>query len=713
MDHAAATVAPILLLPLAASAAGSLVAGRRPLAAVWISTCAIVLSFLFSLAVFLDFLGVFATDHRVHRAFTWIDLGTFRIDMGFYIDNMTAVMLLMVSGVSALIHVFSTWYMRDDARLGWFFVQLSLFTAAMLGLTLSDNLLAVFIFWEIMGFCSWSLIGFYREKEAAGDASLKAFMTTRVGDVFFLLGVVAVWSAAGGVSFPEIYRAIDQGAFEGAAHALGLPLATLAALCLLMGTVGKSAQFPLQVWLPDAMMGPTPCSALIHAATMVAAGIYLALRAFPLLEAGGVLPLLAHVGAVTAFLGATMALVQKDLKAVLAYSTISQLGYMALGIGASSHDAAFMHLITHAVFKSCLFLAAGSVIHALHVQDMDRMGGLWRKMRPTGTAMWCCTLAIAGAPLFSGFVSKDRILGDALLLALDEPSLALPAALGFAGAGLTAFYMARMMLLVFHGAPRDPGLHGRLGTERLRWNRNAPLLALSVLTLGAWYCGSLTGQRLVPLAGARVEWIDTLVERPRPGAFAGHESGPLLGGDGGGRGGAGPPARSRYDPDHGLTEARADRVHRVHAYGALASVAAALAGFLLALLMYGARRLSPDPWARALAPWRRALLRRYYMDDLYAGAVVGRGLLPASGLLSRFDAGVLDRWCVDGWEAVNRRAFRLARWFDELWVDRVLVDGAGTGVRFFNTVLRIVQSGRIQAYFVVLLLVLAGYIWTV
>ena len=277
MDYTVGDIAPIVLLPFFAFVLNSFIVKPFTKSAVAISVLAIFGSFIYSLRIFSDFIfNVHSADYHVHKYFNWFDLSyadlVFKVDLGVYLDNMTAVMLLMVSGVATLIHVFSTFYMKEDARFGRFFVYLSLFSAAMLGLVLADNLLLFFCFWEIMGFCSYSLIGFYYEKEEAGDASLKAFMTTRVGDVFFLFGILGIWSVVGSVNLVDIYAGIDAGVFDGVT-ALTIPLATLTAGAIFMGTIGKSAQFPLQVWLPDAMMGPTPCSALIHAATMVAAGV--------------------------------------------------------------------------------------------------------------------------------------------------------------------------------------------------------------------------------------------------------------------------------------------------------------------------------------------------------------------------------------------------------------------------------------------------------
>ena len=513
MEYSILSIAPIFLLPFLAFVLGAVVVSKSQKMAMALSLLGIVGSFVMSLRVFRDFIGVrFATGSYVHRYFHWFDLSAqgleFQVDMGIYLDNMSAIMLLMVTGVAMLIHVFSTWYMAEDPKVGKFFVYLSLFTSAMIGLVLADNLLALFIFWEIMGFCSYSLIGFYHEKEAAGEASLKAFMTTRVGDVILLLGMIALWSAVGSLRYVDIYAAIAQGTLVGKT-VWGISLASFAAFCVFCGTIGKSAQFPLHVWLPDAMMGPTPCSALIHAATMVAAGVYLSLRMYPLMEVGGMTPLIAYVGAMTAFGAALLALVQTDLKAVLAYSTISQLGYMVLGVGVGAYNGAFMHLITHAIFKACLFLSAGSIIHALHVQELPRMGGLRKKLPYTFLAMMACTLAISGMPLFSGFVSKDRILGDALYRAMTDGNYLVPYLLAAVAAGFTAFYMFRMMFLTFFGSPRDQDIYHHCARETLSWNRNLPLLdpgrlyargiflrlSLRVKAMSSWPVSAMSGSR--------------------------------------------------------------------------------------------------------------------------------------------------------------------------------------------------------------------------
>jgi NADH-quinone oxidoreductase subunit L len=738
MEYTVGSIAPIVLAPVVAFVINAFLGRKLPRHGDWLATLSIFVSFIFSARIFGDFVfGKFATDYYVHKTFTWFDLtygaNIWKVDMGIYVDNMAAIMLLMVSGVAFLIHLFSTWYMDHDEKHGRFFIFLPLFTSAMLALVLSDNLFSLFIFWEIMGFCSYSLIGIYNKKEKAGDASLKAFMTTRVGDVFLLLGMVAIWMVIGSVSYVDIYAAIAQGKFAGQA-VMGISLATFAGLCIFLGGMGKSAQFPLHVWLPDAMMGPTPGSALIHAATMVAAGVYLSLRMYPLMVLGDLTWFIAVIGAITAFMAATIALVQTDIKAVLAFSTISQLGYMMIGVGVGSYNAAFMHLITHAIFKACLFLSAGSVIHSIHEQEMPKMGGLRKYLPYTHFAMMCCTLAIAGIPFFSGFVSKDRILGDALyfgFMAGQNPLLAIVPILGFAGAGLTAFYMFRMMFLAFYGENRmhhDEHGHGHgqkdshgheshghdIHHEHLSARQNIPLLILSVFTLGFWFAGTLTGQTFGKVFGAKTEWFKILVDAPKVEKFIDHPREQLGAIDA--RPSVGLPVAvydHHSDTQTGYSGPDPDthKIHTAHTIGAILSIIIAFSGVFLAFLMY--IKKSVKPFAETFSGYTETLKNRYYFDNLYVDILIKKGLLGLNRFLSWFDMGVYDRYAVDGWASVNRVLFKASKWFDNVVVDAIGVDGTGVAVNLFNLVLRIVQSGKIQFYFIVLITVLASYIWTV
>ncbi len=734
MEYTVGSIAPIFLAPVLAFVINAFLGRKLPRQGDWLATLSIFISFIFSARIFGDFVfGKFSTDYFIHKTFTWFDLThgatIWKVDMGIYIDNMAAIMLLMVSGVAFLIHLFSTWYMDHDEKHGRFFVFLPLFTSAMLGLVLSDNLFSLFIFWEIMGFCSYSLIGIYNKKEKAGDASLKAFMTTRVGDVFLLLGMVAIWMVIGSVSYVDIYAAIAEGKFAG--HSvMGISLATFAAICIFLGGMGKSAQFPLHVWLPDAMMGPTPGSALIHAATMVTAGVWVTLRMYPLMVLGDITWFIAVIGAITAFGAATIAVVQTDIKAVLAYSTLSQLGYMMIGVGVGSYNAAFMHIITHAVFKACLFLSAGSIIHTVHEQEMPKMGGLRKYMPYTHFAMMCCTLAIAGIPFFSGFVSKDRILGDALyygFMAGQNPLLAIVPILGFAGAGLTAFYMFRMMFLTFYGENRqhhDDHGHGHghgdhahghdIHHEHLDARQNVPLLILAIFTLGFWFAGTLTGQGFGKVFGAKTEWFKVLVEAPKVEKFIGSMREPF------GKTDTKPALDhpvavydSHSDTQTGYAGPNPDthKIHSAHTIGAIMSIIIAFTGVFIAFLMY--IKKSIKPLADTFPGITTTLQNKYYFDNFYIDVVIKKGLLGLNRFLAWIDMGIYDRYVVDGMAVVNRVLFKASKWFDNVVVDAIGVDGTGVAVNLFNLVLRIVQSGKIQFYFIMLIMVLASYIWTV
>lgn len=393
-----------------------------------------------SLVTFLTALGIALGKVEPPAALSWIDLPGLRIEIGMTLDPLARLMLLMVTGVAFLIHVYSIGYMAEDPGRARFFGELSLFLASMIGIVVSTNFIMMYIFWELVGVSSYLLIGFWFEKNSAADAARKAFLANRVGDFGFLLGILTFWATCGTVAF-------DPGAAHGLA---GNPLATAAALLLFCGCIGKSAQIPLHVWLPDAMEGPTPVSALIHAATMVAAGVYMLCRIFFVLELSPeALSVIAWTGGVTALVAALIATQQNDIKRVLAYSTMSQLGYMVLAVGCADTTAAMFHLTTHGFFKALLFMGAGSVLHALHhEQDIWKMGGIGRKMPLTFLTFIIGAAALAGIPGLSGFFSKEAILQAA---ARSQPILFWMAAFT---AGLTAFYMTRITLVSFLGKPR-------------------------------------------------------------------------------------------------------------------------------------------------------------------------------------------------------------------------------------------------------------------
>jgi NADH-quinone oxidoreductase subunit L len=406
----------------------------------------------------------------------WMDFVGLRIQIGMLIDPLSKMMLLVVTGVGFLIHVFSVGYMAEDPGLGRFFGKLSLFMFSMVGIVVADNLAMMFIFWELVGLSSYLLIGFWFEKPSAAEAAKKAFLTNRIGDFGFMLGILMVWSAFGVVGFGALQAEIAKNA-----GALG-GLATVVALLLFCGCVGKSAQLPLHVWLPDAMEGPTPVSALIHAATMVAAGVYMLCRIYFILELSPVaLEVIAGIGCATAVFAAVVATQQNDIKRILAYSTLSQLGYMVMAVGSGGPTAAMFHLSTHAFFKALLFLGAASVIHAVHhEQDIWKMGGLWKKIPVTFWTFLAGTLALAGVWPLSGFFSKDEIL---LVTFARNPVMG---CLGVLTAGLTTYYMLRLVIVAFFGEPRSEAASH---AHESPWIMTIPLALLALLSVIGGFIG--------------------------------------------------------------------------------------------------------------------------------------------------------------------------------------------------------------------------------
>ena len=429
----------ILFLPLIAVALITVFTRRDRAMSAGLSIGAVVAGFVLSLV----FIGANGWEHAGDISVSWLSVGEFQVELALRIDPLSLGMLLVVTGVASVIHIYSWGYMHEDPGFSRFFACLSLFTFSMLGIVLAGNFIELFIFWELVGVSSYLLIGFLYEKPSAADAGKKAFITNRLGDFGFLLGILTVWALAGSLNFTVL-----QGKIGSNPQLLGTA-ATAAGLLIFCGAVGKSAQFPLHVWLPDAMEGPTPVSALIHAATMVAAGIYMLCRVFFLLNADA-LHLISWVGGFTALLAALIAVQQNDIKRILAYSTLSQLGFMVMGVGLDGPKESMFHLTTHAFFKALLFLGAGSVILALHhEQDIWKMGGLRKKMPVTHWTFLAGTLAIAGVVPFSGFYSKDSILARAL-----EQGAYLRFVLGVLVALLTTFYMFRLFFVVFRTSPR-------------------------------------------------------------------------------------------------------------------------------------------------------------------------------------------------------------------------------------------------------------------
>ena len=492
---------------------------RRLSAAV--SILAISISFMFSLGAFFSQLRQGAGVSAVSR-FTWFSTGTLSPSIGLFLDPLSAVMLVVITTVGLLVQVYSLGYMAGDRGLSRYFAYLSLFCSSMLGLVLADNLLQLFVYWELVGLCSYLLIGFWYDRVGPAFAAKKAFVVTRLGDVGFLLGVVMLVVLSNSFDFSVVRERVADIVKEPG----GLKIIGAAALLLFCGAVGKSAQIPLHVWLPDAMEGPTPVSALIHAATMVCAGVFMVARLFFLFSASpDTMAIIAQIGALSAFFAASVALVQTDLKRVLAYSTISQLGYMMLAMGVGSLTAGMFHLWTHAFFKALLFLAAGSVIHSARTNDMREMGGLGRDMPWTAGTFAVGALALAGIFPLSGFFSKDMVL-----LAVAEKSVFFYV-IGLLTAGMTGFYICRAFVMTFMGPARVKG-----SIHEAPWVMRVPLVILALLSIGAGWWGagfssmvffekspetglhflSAIGMMIPPLAGLSLAWSMYVLRRPDP-----------------------------------------------------------------------------------------------------------------------------------------------------------------------------------------------------
>jgi NADH-quinone oxidoreductase subunit L len=424
-------------------------------------------SFILSIFVFVDRFS----NSTFKKEFTWLQIGDTILTVGFEVNALNAMMLVIVTLVSFLVHMYSRGYMHEDKRIPVFYAYLGLFTFAMLGLVISTNLLQTYVFWELVGLGSFLLIGFYFYKEEAKAAAKKAFIMTRIGDVGFFIGMILLFWQVGSFEYDEIFASVGS-------DSVSPTILTLSAILLFVGAIGKSGQFPLHSWLPDAMEGPTPVSALIHAATMVAAGVYLVATMFPLFVASETaMTVVATVGGFTAIFAALIGMTQTDIKRVLAYSTVSQLGYMMLALGSAGYVAGVFHLTTHAFFKALLFLAAGSVIHAVHTQSINEMGGLYKKMKTTAILFLLGTMAISGVPFLSGFFSKDEILiatwmsGNKALFVL-----------ALLAAFCTAFYMFRLFFLIFTGESKVKGhVHESPKTMTI------PMMVLGVLAVVAGY----------------------------------------------------------------------------------------------------------------------------------------------------------------------------------------------------------------------------------
>jgi len=585
----------IPLFPLLGTVVNAVLGGAIGRRAHWVAVPAIALSFAAACGVFAR---VWHGETWTGDLFPWISAGAFQTAVTAQVDQLSAVMLLVVTGVSLLIHLYSVGYMRDDAGYARFFTYLNLFVFSMVMLVLAGNFLLLYVFWEGVGLCSYLLIGFWYERPAAADAGKKAFIVNRVGDFGFGLAIMLIWVTFGTVDYGEVFGKADA--------TIGAGTYTAIALLLFMGATGKSAQLPLFTWLPDAMEGPTPVSALIHAATMVTAGVYMVARCHTLFEMAPFgLEVVAWVGALTAVFSASIGLVQTDIKRVLAYSTISQLGYMFAGVGVGAYAAGIFHLVTHAFFKALLFLGAGSVIHGLQgEQDLRKMGGLAPRMLITTLTFFTGALGLSGVPPLAGFFSKDEILGAAF-----HEGHRVVWALLVIGAFMTAFYTFRLFFLAFLGGPRmshEVAHHVHESPAVM----TVPLIVLAALT---WVAGLALG---VPSAHGT--------------AFARFLA----------------PVLPIHETGHG-----GGVVFALAIFSALVAVG----GVLLAWVMYGLRPVRGEAIGVARNPVHALLLKKYYVDELYDALFVQ----PLIGL-SRWCARAFDLAVIDG--IVNGVARLVVAW---------------------------------------------------
>lgn len=607
----------VLLLPLFNFVFLIFFGRRLPRQGDWLGTFLLFVGLALSAVILYTKLTAYH-DETIQATFTWINfgnvpgIGQFQWSLGFAVDNLSAIMMVVVNTISALVHLFSIGYMEGDVRYGRYFAYLGVFTFSMLGIVLTNNFFLMYVSWELVGLSSYLLIGHWFEKKSASDAAKKAFIVNRVGDVGMFIGILILYANFSTFSFDAIFGAIKAGHIPFGSEAW----LTAAGILIFCGAIGKSAQFPLHVWLPDAMEGPTPVSALIHAATMVAAGVYLVARTFVMMTADA-LTFIAYIGAITAFISATIAIAQNDIKKVLAYSTVSQLGYMVMGLGVGAYTAGFFHLSTHAMFKAGLFLGSGSVIHAMHhalhhandhqtdAQDIRNMGGLRKKMPVTFWTFLIYSLAISGVPLTTGFLSKDEILAGTLAYGNLTGHYLIPI-IGFLVAGLTAFYMFRLVILTFLGEHKD---HHRF--EALHESPNVmtiPLVILATLCFFFFFTGNVN-----PLSNQG--WFTTAIERPVSVV----------------------PATVAAPTNEVFEEA----LHQAHVPAMMLSLTLAGLGILVAFSTYYWKKISADAVAEALKPVHKFFLNKWYFDELYDWLIVNstKGLSRALGW---FDNTIID-----------------------------------------------------------------------
>ncbi len=701
----------IPFLPLLGFFINIAVGKRLPRKGDWISIATVGTGLVMSIVIFYEVFRIYDPNFKYHVVYPWLSLGDrFVINAGVLVDNLTAVMLVVVTGVSTLVHIYSVGYMHGDPRYSRFFAYLSIFSFSMLGLVLAESFFFIYIFWELVGVSSYLLIGFWFEKKSAADACKKAFVVNRVGDFGFLIGFLILFATTGMLGYDDVFQAVREGKISGT-------LLTWAGIGIFCGAIGKSAQFPLHVWLPDAMEGPTPVSALIHAATMVAAGVYLVGRVYPIFTPDAFL-FIAYIGFITLFISATIALTHRDIKKVLAYSTCSQLGFMIMSLGVGGFTAGLLHLSTHAAFKACLFLGSGSVIHAVHTQDIFEMGGLWKKMKITAVTFIIATLAISGVPGFSGFYSKDMILRDALIFGMKNPQHMILFVGTLFTAGLTAFYMSRLVILTFFGKPRDK--HKYDHAHESPANMWVPLVVLATLSFAFWFKSPFSDkgwfevlvpkpasavQAALPAMAAHGEAATHVLpaeeakvahavpasaakaEKPSEAAHAAKEEGHA-------------PAAAAHGAAAGdAASHEAHLKHKAHIIAMSSSIAIAGLGILLAIGVYLFGWVDPDKVAEKFKPVHTFLVNKWYFDELYEATVIN-GTKALSRAMGWFDNNVIDGLV----NLVGRTGVFASFLIGKF--DNYVVDGAVNGVADVTigsgSFIRRIQTGKLYHYVFVL-----------
>lgn len=656
----------ILLLPLLGFILMIFFGKKLPRQGDWLSSGLISISLLLSIYLLINKVSSHS-EEMISHSFTWVLIGSGSIEIGIAIDNLAAVMLVVVTLVSALVHYFSMGYMKDDVRYSRYYAYLGLFSFSMLGIVITNNLLLMYAAWELVGISSYLLIGHWYEKKSASNAANKAFIVNRIGDFGMFIGIMILFFTYSTFTFETIFSSINSGHLPfGSEQWL-----TAAGILIFCGAVGKSAQFPLHVWLPDAMEGPTPVSALIHAATMVAAGVYLVARVFPMLTSDALL-VIAYIGAITSLIAATIAITQFDIKKVLAYSTISQLGYMIMALGVGAFTAGFMHLVTHAAFKAGLFLGAGSVIYAMHeslhkakdhhtdAQDVRNMGGLKSKMPITYITFLVFTLAISGIPFTSGFLSKDEILAGTLAFSTMNGHWILPV-IGFAVAAMTALYMFRLLILTFHGKPADESIIS--GVKESPKVMTIPLMVLAALSLFVFYSFN-------PL-GAASGWFYAAIEQPMSVV----------------------PELIQPASAHVFHEA----VEHIHGMAMIISILMAASGVLLAFAMYQWKKVSADKLTERAGVLYKGAFNKWYFDEVYNMAFVG-GTIILTKILRWFDENIIDG-IVNGSATITKIISGISGWIDINVVDGLVNATANTADRAGGLLSKI-QTGKVQVYLV-------------